>query len=56
MKVYFFILNLFLIIFCKNTFFSVYSESGKSSALSFMTNQLDSNNKYTLKVKKNQTI
>jgi hypothetical protein len=50
MKVYFFILNLFLIIFCKNTFFSVYSESGKSSALSFMTNQLNSKNKYTLKV------
>lgn len=53
MKVFFFLSFLFLIFSCKNTFFSVFSENGKSSALSFSTNQLNSENKYTLKVEKN---
>ena len=41
--------SLFFLISSKNTFFSVFSEK-TSSALSFSTNQLNTENKYTLKV------
>ena len=54
MKVILIFSFLILIISSKNTFFSVFSEKSKTSALSFSTNQLNTENKYTLKVEKNQ--